>query len=274
LQVINEPHTLTDGIVTFLNQPEVILPSVVVTDPSGLIIYRPVLDYRLQPNGDLVQIQRVPGSTIVNGGSIRVSYQAVVQPSDSFTTLANQFGFRLDLFNNLIGLYARVNLVDNRGGESMVLQDINDKVVGTDVTWRWLRAGAEYQDYDSNLAPFTAARLYQTLSFDLGPEANSTLSFNFSQSWTTYEDATEQATYEFISRFRMRFTSYFFWNAEGGVHLNRGPGFDQTLWVARTGLEYSRGQLAVTLGYDYLNQDYLGELRQGNFFFLRARRMF
>jgi len=275
LQVIDEPHTLTDGIVTYLNQPEVVIPSVEVTDSSGRTVYRLLLDYQLIPNGALVEIRRVPGSTIPNGGSILADYTVAVRPSDSFTTIGNQVSFRLDLFDNLVGLYARWNVVNNHGGETLVLQNINDRIVGTDFTWRWLRAGAEYEDYESNLAPYTAARLFQSLSFDLGREDNSTLSFNFNQAWTTYEDsATKQASYDFICRFRTRFTRYLSWTAEGGVHLNRGPGFDQTLWVARTGLEYSRGQLAVTLAYDHLYQDYLGELRQGNFLSLRAKRTF
>ena len=274
LQIIDEPHPLTDGVVTYLNKPQVVIFSIQVTDSSGMTIYQPLLDYEIIPNGPLVEIRRVPGSTILNGGSILVDYQVVVQPSDRFTTLANQFSFRLDLFNNLIGLYARLNLVNNHGGETLVLQNITDKIVGTDFSWRGVRAGAEYENYDSNLAPYTAKRLFQSLNFDLGRDANSTLSFNFNQAWTTHQAATEQSSYDFISRFRTRFTAHLSWDAEGGVRLSRGPGFDQTLWVARTGLEFSRGQLALKMGYDYQYQDYLGALRQGHFFFLRARRTF
>jgi sugar lactone lactonase YvrE len=263
--IMHEPHTLTDGVITYLNQPRVVVGSIQVTDPNGKA-YQLLLDYVVLEHGELTEIRRAPGpSQIPNGGAVLVDYRVQVQPSDQFTTLGNQIHFRLSLFKDLLGLYGRLNLVNNRGGKMLVLQNISDKVLGADFSWRWARAGAEYEIYDSNLAPFRTKRLFQTLSFE--PGSASSLNFNFDQTWTTFsETGIHRASYSFISRYRNRLSSHLSWSVEGGLRLDRGPGFDQTLLVGRTGLEYSRGQLTVKLGYDFQDQDYLGEKRQRHFF--------
>lgn len=273
IAIIQEPHTLTDGVITYLNQPRVVASSVRVTDSTGRE-YQPLLDYILVEHGQLMEIRRAPGATqIPNGGAILVDYQVLLPPSDDFSTLSEAVSVRLDLFDNLLGFYARLNLVQNYGGENLVLQNIFDKVVGVEFSWRWARAGAEYEMYDSNLAPFETKRLFQSLTFDLGDEAS--LSFNFDETWTTFGDTgIQRQSYDAIARFRSHFTPYLSWDLEGGVRADRGPGFDQTLFVARTGLEYVRGQLSVKLGYDFQDQDYLGDRRERHFFFLRLRRKF
>jgi hypothetical protein len=272
--IIGETHTLTDGIITYLNQPRIEVSSIRVADSNSNKDYQPLLDYVVIEHGELTEIRRASGSSqIPNGGGVLVDYRVQVQPSDKFTTLANQIYFRLNLFKEMLGLYGRLNLVNNRGGETLVLQNISDKVLGADFSWRWARAGAEYEIYDSNLAPFKSKRLFQSLSFQ--PGRNSSLSFNLDQNWTTFAEAgIRRASYSFITRYRTQFTPRLSWEAESGLRLDRGAGFDQTQLVGRTGLEYSRGKVAMKLGYDFQDQNYLGETRQRHFFFLRARRTF
>jgi hypothetical protein len=77
-----------------------------------------------------------------------------------------------------------------------------------------------------------------------------------------------------MARYRDRLTEHLTWSMEGGVRLERGRGFDQTLGVARTSVEYTRNKLRFKLGYDYQDQDFLGEKRQRHFFFLQAKRTF
>jgi hypothetical protein len=230
------------------------------------------LDYLVIGHGELTEIRRAPGaSQIPNGSAVLVDYRVQTQPSDKFATLANQIHFRVDLFKDLVGVYGRLHRVNNRGGETLILQNISAKVLGADFSWRWTRAGAEYEIYDSNLAPFKSKRLFQSFSFE--PSRDSSLSLNFDQNWTAFSNGgIRRASYNFITRYRSHITRHLSWEAEAGVRLDRGLGFDQTQLVGRTGLEYSRGKLAVKLGYEYQDQNFLGEIRQRQFFFLRARR--
>ncbi|MEI7728134.1 MAG: hypothetical protein WCO56_01080 [Verrucomicrobiota bacterium] len=271
--IVGEPHTMKKGIIVYLNQPRVI-KVIRITDMTGKA-YVENLDYRLVPHGDLMQIdwETLPATTIKDGDGILVDYQVAVQPSATFTTIANQLYFRLDILKGLVGIYGRWNAVNNHGGRDVILQNISDKVIGTDFSWRWFRAGAEYELYDSNLAPYNSKRLFEAFNFE--PDANSVLGIDLDQTWFTFTDSNRRrASYSFISRYNTRFTTHLAWSAEGGVRMDRGVGFDQTMVVAKTGLEYTRNLLSLKMGYDYSDQDYLGELRTRHFFFLHIKRSF
>lgn len=272
LVIVREPHTLTDGTLTFLNMPLVDPTSIRVTDALGLE-FVPLLDYIVEPHGDLMEIRRIPGGTgrIPNGGQVFVDYRVTSQPSDSYETVANQASIRLDLFNHLLGFYGRINVVENYGGHSLILQNIYSQIVGTDVNWQFVRAGAEYERFDSNLAPYRTKRLYESFFFE--PPLGSTLSFDFTQNWTDFLQADRtQTSYSFIGRYSQRLTAHFLWHAEGGVRMERGRGFDQDLATARTGFDFRYGQLLMQLSYDYQHQDFLGELRGRHFLYFRVRR--
>ena len=275
LAIVGEAHVLTDGAVTYLKQAGVILATIRVTDPLGKV-YPPHV-YQVIPHGNLVEIKRLnligDPNVIPDGGTVLVDYQIQAQPTAKYAILSHQFQLRLDFFRRLLGSYGRANLVDHFGAAGIVVQNVRSLTGGVDLNWRWLRAGAEYEDYDSNLAPFTDKRLFQSLFFELHDTAS--LNFDFNQGWTWFRDTDRHRTsYDFRSRYRMRLSRYWAWNTEGGMRFERGPGFDQNLGIFNTGMEYARGQLTVKINYDLQSQDYLGDERRRNFFSLRLMRAF
>ncbi len=273
LFVAGESHTLKDGTLSFLNQPRVNRSSVRVTDPSGAIQYRELLDYLIIPHGERTEIRRVTGGTITDGGTVLVDYTATAQPSDSFTTLGQQFYVRLDLLKDRLGLYARMSLAENSGGKSLILQNSVDRAVGVDLTVGMFRAGAEYEDFRSNLSPFRGVRLFQSLTREIHEDWN--LSLDLAQSWNDFPNSHRKLDgYHFIARSRWRVYSDLSINTEGGVRLQRGQGYDQTLTTFRSDLDFHSGKLVVKAGYEFEDEDYLGELRRRHFFFIRAKRTF
>lgn len=273
LFVVGESHALKDGVITFLNQPRVKITSIQVWDASGSVSYSELLDYLILPHGERTEIKRLVGGQIADGATVRVDYTVDSQPSDSYTTVAHQIQVRLDFFDGLLGLYAHLNQQENYGGKSLVLENINDQVAGLDVTWRWVRAGAEYEVYDSNLSPYRSARLFQNFSFQPSPET--TLSLDMGQTWITFTKANRDlTTYHAIARVRMQLTPALALNTEGGMRFQKGEGYDQQLATARANLEFKYGKLAVQAGYEYEDEAFLGELRLRHFFFLRAKRSF
>jgi hypothetical protein len=278
--ILGETHTLGGIGLTFLNQPRVLANTLVVRGQDVFGVFRTFTagaDYTATEIGLFTALQRSPGSSIPDGGQVTVDYQVAPQTSanfsDSFMTLANQMFARLDLYHNLLGIYGRLNTLDNYGGEQFILQNYNDKVAGVDVAWRFIHAGAEHEIYDSNLVPFRATRLFQDFSFE--PMENMTLGLDVSEAWTTYPEAHRKlTTYQVIGRMRWALTHYLSWLNEGGVRIQRGEGFDQDLFTARTALDFRYGQLSVQVGYDYQDENFLGELQQRHFAFLRARRSF
>jgi hypothetical protein len=273
LMIVGEQHTLQDGVPTYLKQPLVQPGTIRVTDATGTIQYAELLDYQIIPRGDLTEIRRVVGGMIQNGSRVLVDYSAAGQPSSSYTTMGNMLSFRLGLFGEWVGLYGRLNLVNHHGGEDLILQDIHDSVAGLELNAKFARVGAEYEDFQSNLSPYTAMRLVESVNVE--PTEESTLSLDLGQSWTTYPDThREHIIYHFILRSRVRVTSYFTLNAEGGFRLEEGEGFDQTFKTARLDMDFKYSKLTFKAGYEFQDEDYLGELRQRHFFYAQARRTF
>lgn len=271
--IVGEEHTLEDGVISFLNQPRVNVASIQVWDATGNLLYRPLLDYLVLTHGERTEVRRVAGGLIPNGARVRVDYTATAQPSDSFHTIAHQMQARLDFFNGLVGIYGYLNLQENEGGESIILEDVNDKVIGLDLAWRWFRSGVEYQVYDSNLSPYRTLRLFQ--NFTIEANEDTTLSLDLGQSWSTFPRSDRDlATYHAIARSRTRLHPSLALNLEGGVRFQDGQGYDQQLATARADLEFRSGKLAVQAGYLYEDETFLEETRLRHFFYLRAKRQF
>ena len=151
--IFNERHQLSDNTGTPLNQPLVNQASIQVWDKNRTILYSNNLDYMVFQVGVQTQIQRVIGGEIPDGSLVLVDYTAAAQDSGSFDTLANNANFRVDLWQGLFGFYGRWSRQNYRGGEALLLRWFDDKTGGMDASWRWFRAGAEYEVIEANIAP-------------------------------------------------------------------------------------------------------------------------
>ena len=273
LTTINESHVLKDTAATFLNNPQVIPTTILVTGPGGVPTYVNGVDYRIIPEGDLTQIQRIPTSiNLSDGATVLVSYQSESTPTSSFENLTVSATIRLDVLNT-IGVYGRLNIVDNNAPPQALAETLTDLVGGADVTWRWLRAGAEYEDYDSNFTQYKAARFFETLSFQLGE--SSRLGLNFNQVFYRYPLGQDQTQYQCIGLFNTQISAWLSWNVEAGYYRQQALGASQDLVAARTGLILTYGKLTFKTGYQYNYQDIeQAEVRDRNFFYVQFNRSF
>ena len=259
----------------FLNLPFVDETSIVITDAQNTLPpYQRGLDYTVSRNGFLTLISRTATSTIPRSTTVLVDYRAEASPSGKYDTVTGLFQLRIDFWDGLLGMYGRLNSVQNHGSPDLVVQDINSFAFGADVTWRWLRAGMEYEIYDSTFSSYRTARLFQSLAFK--PDEASTLNFDLIESYTRYLDADrDEQNYSFISRYHRRVTRYLGFDFEGGISVRIGPGVDQTLAAARPGMQFNMGRLSVKAGYDFEYGKFLGsEQRLKHMLFVRATRSF
>jgi hypothetical protein len=273
LTIVNEAHVLQDTTVTFLSNPRVLTSTILVTGSGGVPVYVNGVDYRVMPEGELTQIQRIPTSVnLLNGASILVSYQSDSLYTSSFDTLNGSAQFRLDLFN-LVGLYGRLNVVDNNAPSEALAETLTDLVGGADVSWRWLRAGAEYEDFDSSFTKYRAARIFETFSFQLGGASH--LGLNFNQVFYRYPSEQQQTQLQFIGQFRTQLSSWLSWNVEGGYYRQDALGIQQDLAAASTSLVLTWGKLTFKAGYQY-NYQWIepAERRDRNFFYVQLKRDF
>lgn len=101
VQVSNEPHTLGIGSDTYLNQYDVDLASIVVTNSSGGAIYLNGIDYRVDLVGSSVLISRLPLGSISDGQLVLVSYSYTRSSGYDDRVLTQQYGTSLELFRSL-----------------------------------------------------------------------------------------------------------------------------------------------------------------------------
>lgn len=277
--VQNERHNFSEGGAPpgtfFLGLVNVVPSSIVVTDENDT--QPPFLegfDYRVVVNGSRTLIERLPGSRIGPAQIVLVDYNAAPSPSGSYNTLTEFFELRFELWKNLLGIYGRINLSLNDAPIELRVQDVHAYTVGTDLNWRWLRAGAEYQIYDSTESNYRSARAFQ--SFLFRPDEASTLGLDFTEAWIDYIDAgrTEEQ-FQFITRYHRSLTRHLGFDADAGVSIRRGNGVDQTLATIRPTIKYVIGKTTIDAGFDYEYELFLNsEERMKEMFFFRLKRYF
>jgi hypothetical protein len=276
--VENERHTLGEpGSVTddsfYLSRTHVIESTIVLTDTRSVQQFIQGLDYQVFLDGSRTRIRWLSG--VPKPAAILASYRTEPTPAGTYNTLSESFNIRMELWKNLIGVYGRINLSVNDAPSDLHVLDFTSYAVGMDATWRWLRAGAEYEIYNSSESDYKVARLFQ--SFVFHPDEVSTLSFDFNETWIDYTDLNRprEEDYRFITRYHRALTHRLGVDLEGGVALRRGTGVDEVLATVRPSLRYVIGKTSISAGYSYEYNLFLDtEEREKHLFYLRVRRTF
>ena len=276
-RVVNESHTfpMPPSADSFqLTSPDVNASSVVVADANGLQQFRLGIDYEVVQNGTITEIRRILGGNIPEGSTVLVSYNATPTGAGTYDSVTDSAGVRVDLWDKLWGLYARMNLIRNNAPRDVMALDKTSYTVGTDVTWQWLRAGAEYDTFNSTDSSTWATRFYQSGTFQ--PDVLSSVSVNLSESFAGAADAKRQEQdYRLITRYRRFLSNNLNLNLEGGLDKDHGTGVDQMLAVARLDLDYQIGQTTVKLTYDFAYSLYQQSVeREKHMLLLRIKRRF
>jgi hypothetical protein len=243
----------------YLNRPDVLGGSIQVTAAGQVLVLGS--DYQVVNSGQLTEVRLIspPSSHLQmllganDNLSVSVSYQSASSTlsNASFEDLNSTVQIRLDLFNHL-GIYGRLNWMDNNAPPSVLTETLTDLVGGVDYNWRWFRAGAEYEDYDSNYTQYNALRFFQNLDFQLNDR--STLGLNFNETFYDYPAGGDQTLYQFTTRYSVQLWSSLSCYVQGGCALQDVLGTDEIDASAQTGLNWSRGKLSVRTGYEYNSQ--------------------
>ena len=278
--VENERHTFAEGIggvpgSFLLNSIRVNVATIVITDQND----RPPafvrgIDYDVQQQGDRTIIIRLAGSRIGDSDLILVDYETDNVGQGEYDTFSDTAYVRLSLWDNLLGIYGSVTTFSSTPTRDLTVEDLITYTIGADVSWKWFRAGAEYQHYDSDLALYETKRLYESAQFRL--DDSTSFSFDFTQSWVDYLNTGQQEqNYRFISRLQEIVHPHLRLNLEAGVNFRRGDLIDETLATVRLNAAYSIGKLKLESGYDFQYQLYSEtEERIRHLLFVRMKRVF
>jgi hypothetical protein len=276
-RIENERHTFPvppDPEVFFLNQPDVIIQTIVVTDVNNNQTFVAGVDYSIVQNGNRTGIQRIIGGNIPQGATVLVDYDAVPTAAGSYESLTENFGFRLSLWKDLWSIYARFSYFDNNAPSDIRVPHTTSYTVGTEANWRWASAGAEAVMNDSTDSSYRSARLFQSCFFNL--DDGSSLGFDFSQSFTDYTDSgRNEQQYRFLSRYHRPLVRNLRFDCQTGANLTYGQDVEQTVYVARPELNYVIGRTTIQLLYNFEYNLYLNNQEiQKHYLFLRMKRSF
>jgi hypothetical protein len=272
--VKNEQHTFAaDGTFT-LNVPNVITTSIVIYQNNGQPPFQLGLDYFVSGTPSHVVITRLDGGRIPAGATVLVNYNTNPTVAGSFDTMTEAFQVRLNLWRKLLAVYGRLNLFLNNAPQDLNIPNVADYTAGTELNWRWLGGGAEYELYSSQDYSYTAERLFQSASFS--PEAGSSLSLNLSETWLDYSQTHQQQVYYLaLARYHRVLTHRLGLDLNAGLSYRSGAGIDETLAVARVALNYVIGKTSINASYDYNYDAFLNaEQQQRHMFFLTIKRVF
>jgi hypothetical protein len=257
---IGEAHTLFLSTSpqyrpVYLSHPQV-MPGTIQVTAGGLVLAAGI-DYSIVSSGQLTEIRLLPSPTVLpllqpdQSLAVSVTYQYAAANNASFESLTSDVEVRLDLFDR-VGIYGRLNWLDNNAPPSVVTQTLTDLVGGVDYRWRWFRTGAEYEDYDSNFSRYSALRFFQNFDFQLNNR--STFSTDFNETFYHYAGSGDQTLYQFITRYSLQLWSSFSCYVQGGYALQDVLGSQQVNGSAQAGFNWSRGKLSVRAGYEYTDQ--------------------
>ena len=283
----DEPHTLYSytnpkySQPVYLSRPRVIDSSIHVSVPGDTLVFG--TDYTIIHSGEVTEIKLVaPTSPHVqlllqanDNLAVTITYQSESLGSSAYDTFNFAAQIRLDLWDQ-VGIYGRLNWLDNNAPPEVLAQTLTDLVGGVDYKRKWFRTGAEYESYDSNFTQYQALRFFQ--NFDFALTDASSLGFDLNQTFYHYPENGDQAQYQFMSRYNVRLPMSITWYLDGGALYQDNPGNDQVQALARTGITWTRGKLSLRAGYEFNGQTtHAGsftEERTKHYFFTYLRRSF
>jgi hypothetical protein len=241
IPVIDQPAAFGDAQPIVITGGNVDPNTIVITDPSGLLIYQPGVDYTITQFPDRVEIDRVIGGQIGAGQAVVLDYQLMPLPAAVTTSNAFTAGVRYDFQKGpLKGLtlythYAQANQdIDTDNPGAFVLNEFTDVAYGVEYRFWYVTLGAEHQDHDSTINPFEADRLFARYSQRV--QDNTLVALNASYTAITYFEPPNQLDLFTLSaqlqhRFSPRLTgtlTVLYRNEDDGLR-GRTTGFEQQL---------------------------------------------
>ncbi len=273
ISIVNESHTLSNTAITFLNNPNVVLSTVVVTDSTGAILYLLNTDYTLTPNGTMTQIQRLPAGAIADGASVLVRYQYESNLPIEYGTTDLHGRLTLELFKHL-SLYVGQSSLENSvlsGTNQGQLQNLNDTLFGTSVRWDPATVTAEHEIYDSTITPYVSDMVSLILTSPAGETGR--MGANATYRHLSFESIGGQTLRTLGLSYQATPKDWPTFNVTAGYEWDNDLGVASEYEYARVALEYHYRGTTLSLEYqiNHTNASPTTELSQYAFFSIRRR---
>ncbi|MCD4710714.1 MAG: hypothetical protein K8R52_07705, partial [Bacteroidales bacterium] len=223
-----------------------------------------------------MEIQRVPGGLIPNGGSVHVDYTFQQPGSYSYGANNNHFSASVLLFQRLIELYYRYSVQDYpkvNQGDLLTLNYYRQHVYGVRFDVGFARAGIEADLFDSNIIPYRMRRYYMDVNWNFRSSLLLTLNGNIRDyrmiaeevdQW--YANLSGKVVYRIGPRMRV--------SLESGYLNQRGANIDLDLLTSRAEFQSTFNKLQLRVGLEMYRRLYLNSEFAFNGAYIQLTRRF
>ena len=161
--ILDEPLSLFLGVTTFLNNPDVVLPSIVVTNLAQTVTFTEGFDYSVTSTGGRIGLRALAGGLIADGDSVLVDYTYTYDSDFNYISDDQNFYIRHDFQKLIAGLavYYRWRDVTNHdvpSNRDLRLLEYTDQMAGFEYKWKDLTWTEEYQKYRSTFTDYDQFR--------------------------------------------------------------------------------------------------------------------
>lgn len=255
IQVTDEPHILTTGEVTLLDNENVELDSITVTDITGTIPYIENVDYTIEEINTFVRISRTTVGDIANGQTVLVDYRFFRDPAFDDTVFNQAYGIQFYLWNALTLSYryqhADQDIVSGPPPDNPLDDTTQAAEIRLDLGWTDTRLAAEDTDRSNGTS---TRRWLASQTFRIRPARRVSLDITGSYGRTKFTDVGEtQKQYGGSARllwtpagwcrFRMEgFLNKITGDVEDRIDANLFAGLDLSyrIWRGNVGYYYDR----------------------------------
>ncbi|MDT8413392.1 MAG: hypothetical protein RQ875_13080 [Vicingaceae bacterium] len=167
LDIFNEAVVVSDSEIVLIDNEGVNVLSIVVKDVSNTIIYQENLDYFLIKNGNFVEIKRIPGGLIENNTTVLIDYNALQPNSYKLKSNSNSFGASLSIYKSLFEFYYNFSKKSYENAvaiDNLTLDYFKRYKYGSKFNVRFLSAGIEYDNYESDIVPYKMLNYFVTMN--------------------------------------------------------------------------------------------------------------
>jgi hypothetical protein len=276
VQVINERHVLTTGDVTLLDNRNVDLGTVVVTNGDGSIVYTLNLDYTLEVIDTSVRLSRTTFGSIGDGQSVLVDYTYLSDPAFDDSVYIQDYGIGLFLWSawRINYRYSHAKQ-DFRGGiPPDVLTDDTTHFVDTDLKWKWSTTRALYENTDRTSGTSVSRwRIEENLNFR--PSNMTSLGASTYYGETTIKDTNSEETfYGFRTVLQWQLSGRSRVKIEGLYDVTEGASVNTVDKGAEALWEWVYGIWRAEASYRFLNEEDRdsGQIRDRHSIFFNIRR--
>lgn len=286
IPVINERHVVSSTGRFLLENGNVDLVSVVLTDVTQATTFQQGFDYQLFASGTLVEVLTLPAGRIAPGDTVLASYSFQLFPSGRTDALLAQYDVMLtmvgvDVYHRRAKRTGAGNTVPGLGGvvagNVFNISDRDDIATGIRAAWSLgrgsLQLAAERQQMTTVDFAFRGTTVRGVISQPLGSSLMTSVSADWSSSASgdfTRVAEMAQGTLDWFS-FLGRSTSLRLLATASAWRWDETPGTRQAFLGGTFQADLAIRKLTVQVRYDYNNWRYSYADRESRLFFTATR---